>query len=170
MKIKFITFDEYREKAKKDTQWKSYDKRWIYHALAIDILKDLNIKKSSDVLEIGSLGINIVSGSDTMDWTGSGWENAGYPVKYDMDARNTPWPIDDKQYLVVVALRVFHHLYPAQEAVFKECKRVAENVLLCCPEKETVGVGIPMEKFIEWNGGEAKKMIDLGEWGIVYLF
>ncbi len=170
-KVKLLTYDEYVANAQFDPQWKSYDKRWVYHQIAIDIASTIDVRKKSEVLEIGAFGNQIVPKSDTMDLMRGGWKIPNFKPTYDYDARSTPWEmIPDKKYKLLIALRVFHHLAPKQEEVFKESMRVAQNIIICCPEKEVVGVGISKQKFYEWYGSEARLTVDTGEWGIVYLF
>lgn len=168
--MKFLSYEQYVKNAEIDAQWKSFEKRWIYHNIAIEMARTIKLKKRSDVLEIGSFGNQIVPKSDTMDLTSGGWCIKGFKPTYDLDARNVPWPIADKKYKLLVALRVWHHLAPKQEEAFKESLRIAENVIICCPEKETVGIGIPKEKFYEWYGREARMTVTTNGWGIVYLF
>lgn len=171
MGLKLLTYDEYVANAQFDPQWKSYEKRWCYHKIAIDLASEIGLRKKSDVLEIGAFGNQIVPKSHTMDLIRGSWKIPGFTPTYDYDARITPWSmIPDKKYKLLIALRVFHHLAPKQEDVFRECLRVANSVIICCPESEVVGVGIPKKKFNEWYGGEAKKTIETNGWGVVYLF
>jgi len=168
--MKMLTYGQYVENAKTSGQWKSYQKRWCYHEIAIELAKSVKLSRKADVLELGALGNQIVPGSHTMDWTKSGWEAVESCPTYDWDAKVTPWPIEDKQYKLFIALRVFHHLFPNQEDAFREALRIADNVIICCPEKEIIGEGIPREKFFEWYGGEARMTVTTNGWGIVYLF
>lgn len=168
--MKFLSYEMFEENAKKDRQWKSYKQRWLYHEKAIELLRKMNLPAESPVLEIGSFGANIVMGSDLMDMPLGEWPVPEETLKYVYDARQLPWPIADKQYDVLIALRVWHHLSPVQEQCFMEAKRVSQRILLVCPEQEMVGKGIAKSDFISWNGAPPLYMEDLGAWGVLYLF
>jgi hypothetical protein len=133
--------------------WASYEGRWHYHKHAIEIIEKTNINDSSKVLEMGTLGINLVLGSDTIDYD-ERWNYPGQSPTYLHDARNLPWPINDKQYELFIALRVFQHLIPVQKECFMEALRIADNVLIVVPEYYLPeGEGITLQQFVEWNNG-----------------
>lgn len=54
-------------------------------------------------------------------------------TKNEHDARNCPWPFEEKQFDVFVALRVFQHLTPKQEDAFLESFRIAKKIILVVP-------------------------------------
>jgi SAM-dependent methyltransferase len=170
--MKYMDFDTFQAKVSANDKWRSYRDRWIYHEKAIALIDKLNISRAKAVLEIGTFGAALVTGSDTMDCHNDHWIMDGYAPKIWHDARILPWPFKDKKYDLVVALRVFHHLAPVQQECFAEARRIARNVLLVCPEKEIVGIGIKREQFRQWNGGNpADYEEDLsGGWGRVYLW
>ena len=184
MSIVLITFDEYKENALQTNKahWtlapgSTYQDRWPYHALAIMLLKGLNIESPSDVLEIGTYGASLVKGSDTLDIESSKPRCQGeYRLTMTHDLRIIPWPIS-KKYKVLVALRVWHHLMPVQREAFSEAKRIAENIIIVCPEEtHRHRIGITRQQFTEWNGGREPEYIadvfgaENDAMGPIYLF
>jgi len=151
--LDFLTYKQYKERIKKSKEyWQSYLLRWYYHKQVIDILKRSNTNNPKKVLELGTMGVTIVTNSDTMDYD----EKFNFPdmkPTYPHDARSLPWPIEDKQYEWFVALRVFQHLYPFQKECFKEATRIAKNVIILVPNEypSDKGVGISLEQFVKWN-------------------
>lgn len=138
--VKYLSFEEYAQRTKElgGDHWKpqTVTRRWDYHRQAIDVLKGLGLESPKDVLEMGTMGITLVSGSDTIDYT-EGWNYEGKKPTYVHDARVLPWPIPDKRYEVFVALRVFQHLAPKQAECVREAMRIAKKVLLVVPPTYT---------------------------------
>lgn len=172
MTLEYLEFDQYEANAVRYPQWKSYRARWVYHARAIFIIQNVCLPTDpKNVLEIGSYGAGLVTGSDRMDLPGGQWPLAGENPTYTHDARLVPWPISDQRYELLIALRVWHHLAPMQEEAFREARRVARNILIVCPEKEVVGQGITRNQFVKWNGGVPPYLEhDLGTWGRLCLW
>lgn len=168
--IRFITYQEYKSAIEKHPQWKSYEKRWAYHEATISMLKNQLISSPENVLEIGSFGVPLVKGSHQMDLPSDLWKIPEKEITFKWDVRKIPWPIQDKTYDFLVALRVWHHLAPFQEQAFLEAKRVAKNIIIECPEHEVVGVGILKEQFSFWNGAPPDQVVDFADWGKLYLF
>jgi hypothetical protein len=168
--LRYLTHEEYLKNAAKDGQWKSHALRWPYHQAAIDIIRGLNIADPGKILEIGSFGAGLVHGSVRMDLPGTAWEIKQNRTDIKHDARITPWPFVDGEFDLLVALRVWHHLAPVQREAFLEAKGIAKHVLIECPEREVVGVGISQQKFTEWNGGPPLIVRDFADWGLLYLF
>jgi hypothetical protein len=132
----YITKEEYLsfiEKHKNEAHWSSRIERWRYHEKTIEFLKFLPDKR---ILEAGTMGINVCKHSDTIDLdiTEAGWP-LYYKPTYDHDLRILPWPIEDKQYDVFIALRVFHHLRDKPTEYFKEMCRIADHIILAFPEQ-----------------------------------
>ncbi len=158
--VEYIDYDTYCREAlrTKNTHWTapaiSFKERWPYHQEAIEILKGLDIQHPSEVLEIGSLGASVVLGSDTLDYDNAEFRVHGYSyqptIKHDL--RQIPWPIETGKYKALVALRVWHHLKPVEHKALIEARRVAENVIIVCPEANVRGRGITREQFTEWGG------------------
>ena len=132
------------------------DDRWTYHSRVIDILRSAKVTRPEQVLEVGTMGTQLVQGADTLDYAEK-WNFEGLDPTYWHDARMAPWPIPDKQYEWLVAMRVFHHLYPAQREAFQEARRVARNVVIIvprvAPQRAPTDRGITPMQFYRWNGG-----------------
>lgn len=169
MTIRLLEYGEYEANARKDPQWRSYVERWGYHAKAIEIIRGLDISGPDAVLEIGSFGAGLVHGSNRMDLPDGAWPPPDPHRQIWHDAREIPWPFGDDQFELLIALRVWHHLSPVQKSSFREAQRIARRLLIVCPEREVVGVGIHRKKFIAWGGQPAMEE-DLGAWGKLYLF
>jgi hypothetical protein len=174
--VEFTTFEKYVQNAVKtgNGHWTAkgidYADRWPYHQISIDIIRSLKIDNPSDVLEIGTLGASLVVGSDTLDFDNDEFRITGYKFTptINHDLRILPWPIE-KHYKVIVALRVWHHLKPVEREAFLEAKRLADNVLIVCPEVNVRGRGITRQQFEQWNGGAAEIFSDVSM-GPLYLF
>lgn len=135
--------------------WHNANRRWIYHSAAACLAQVAKPSSPSKVLEMGTMGVNIVPGSDTIDYSVA-WQFAGKAPTYMHDARITPWPIADNAYDLFIALRVFHHLAPNQEAAFKEAKRISRHIIIVTPEsydKVKGSRGIFNSEWISWNNG-----------------
>jgi hypothetical protein len=119
-----------RENAK---HWRSKNERWEYHEKTVDLLKVL---KNDSVLEAGTMGVNIVSTSDTIDYDmpRSGWK-LSYKPTYHHNLKVLPWPVKDKQYDVFIALRVFHHFHGDHSIYFEEMKRISNHIILAFPKR-----------------------------------
>lgn len=136
--VKYLTREEYLSQISQSQNpkyWEGAKGRWNYHLQAIRLLQeDCEITAPTDVLEIGTMGVKLVSGSDTMDIEDRfDYHGKLEATTYLHDARDTPWPIPDKAYKCCVALRVFHHLHPKQMECFREARRIAENVIIVAP-------------------------------------
>ena len=174
--VEFTTFEKYVQNAVKtgNGHWTAkgidYADRWPYHQISIDIIRSLKIDNPSDVLEIGTLGASLVVGSDTLDFDNDEFRITGYDFTptINHDLRVLPWPIE-KHYKVIVALRVWHHLKPVEREAFLEAKRLADNVLIVCPEVNVRGRGITRQQFEQWNWGAAEIFSDVSM-GPLYLF
>ncbi|MFA5424353.1 MAG: hypothetical protein WC374_10910, partial [Phycisphaerae bacterium] len=144
--VDFINYNEYTYNVIRtgNGHWTArglnYADRWPYHQIAIDIIRSLRIDDPSGVLEIGALGATLVKGSDTLDFDNDEFRITGYndqpTIKHDL--RIIPWPVE-KHYRLIIALRVWHHLKPVEREAFLEAKRIADNVLIVCPEVNVRG-------------------------------
>lgn len=155
-------------RSKKMVHWNA--NRWIYHYKSIDLLRNISGQK---FLEVGPMGIKLHRDSYTMDFgTEAGWPT--FETDCFHDARITPWPFEDKSFDCVVALRVFHHLYPAQKEAFLEAKRIGRNILLVIPAKyhDTPHNSrvISLEEFESWNNGKRPSFIDDTGHGVIYFW
>ena len=152
--LSYITEKEYYEKTEQTElgHWRKSKKRWKYHQQAIDMIKTLAITNSKKVLEVGTAGIQIVSGSETMDLPNTKWDYSTNSPTFNYDMRQIPWPIKEDHYELLIALRVFQHLAPLQKECLYEALRVAKHVLLAIPETYNTkkGKGVTNEEMINW--------------------
>lgn len=176
----YLTQAEYLSAAGRranDGQAKNAAARWEYYKSAIDFVRLCRPAYASDVLELGAQGVPIVKGSDTLDPTGK-WAPPGPGQVHVHELRSLPWPVADKRYAVLVALRVFQHLWPSQRECFLEARRVARNLVMVVPEQyEAAGApgtaaGITEAQFVEWNDGVAPTVsVRLPGWvGRIYFW
>lgn len=150
-------------------------KRWDYHEEAIRVLKRIRPRSAEKILEIGTVGINLIDGSHTLDYNefSEGWDFPGKNPDIFHDARSTPWPIASKQYDVVVALRVFQHLVPNQGGALLEAMRIANNVIVVVPENYENPVlpsarGISYSQFVDFLGGTHPNFFKRTQFGDLY--
>lgn len=62
------------------------------------------------------------------------------------DATDSPWPIDNKQYDLVIALQVFEHLDNKQSRAFREILRISRRAILSFPYLWTGGLEKPSHR------------------------
>lgn len=134
------------------THWKNVQDRWDYHNKAISILKKNNVNENSNILEIGTMGVQLVHNSDVLDIQTSKWNHKGKNPTFLHDATQIPWPVT-KTYDWVIAMRVLQHLPKHQKLIFNEMKRIANNILIVIPETYKKGKGITAEEFKKINDG-----------------
>lgn len=134
--IQYLTRELYDANAKAHGEdhelWKSAAGRWHYHDLAVSLAKKVPVCMPSQVLEAGSIGAQIVQGSDTLD-TPSLW-SCIYQPTYKHDMRCIPWPIERNKYQLFIALRVWQHLIPCQIEAICEAFQIAKYLILGIPE------------------------------------
>jgi hypothetical protein len=170
--VRFLTLEEFAAiaKANPGPHWAGWQSRWQYHCRAVEIAQTLRLSGPSSVLEIGTMGAQIVHGSDTMDFGDVAvWDFRGRKATIWHDARETPWPMADRRYELLIALRVYQHLVPAQEAAFREALRVADNVIIAVPSVYSEGRGIPPRRFLEWRDTPPAIMERVGN-GDTYIY
>jgi hypothetical protein len=150
--------------------WSNAASRWAYHAAAIACVREVAPDGPEKVLELGTMGVSIVKGSHTMDFSEK-WNGVPFTPTYAHDARRLPWPIADLAYDIFVALRVFHHLVPHQAACFREARRIAASIVLVVPDDYDVpglrqtSAAVPEAEVLRWNGGvPPTRTIRFGDW------
>lgn len=160
--------------------WKYLEHRWDYHKKALDILKSLNLNNHNEILEMGTMGIQLAKNSHTIDYF-ENWNYEGKQPTYNHNAKIIPWggeeqKIKNKQYKCFIALRVFQHLQPFQKEAFLEAKRIANSVILVVPEisndliSSTKPKGITPDEFITWNDGVKPNIIEETKMGTLYFW
>lgn len=111
-----------------------YQGRWAYFSEVIDILKSQ--KGINKVIELGPSFLPVVKGCDIMlkpeidTW---GRPIVKSPKEYLHDATVTPWPVQDKEYDVFIALQVWEHLVGRQKEAFSEVMRISKMAILSFP-------------------------------------
>ena len=111
-----------------------YEGRWAYFSEVIGIVKENN--HIQRVLELGPSIQTIVKNCNIMVKPEKDvW---GRPEKYvakqyEHDATVTPWPIEDKEYDLFIALQVWEHLGGKQRDAFKEVMRTSKMAILSFP-------------------------------------
>ncbi len=135
--IKFLNKEKFLQLANmyegKHWQKELLEDRWNYHSRVVEILNSIEIASPSHVLEMGTMGVTCVDDSQTIDYMDN-WNFEGKKPTYIHDARVCPWPFENKQFEVFVALRVFQHLTPKQEDALVEAFRISKKVILVVPK------------------------------------
>jgi hypothetical protein len=112
---------------------KYYIGRWEYYKEVIDIVHRVN---PETVLELGPGQHTIVKQCDVMvrpeDDVWGKPINEVRRILYH-DATEKPWPIEDKQYELFIALQVWEHLGNKQGRAFREAMRVSKAAVLSFP-------------------------------------
>jgi hypothetical protein len=110
-----------------------YRPRWRYLSSVGRIANALIARHGlRTALELGPHLRPVIVGSDAMD-RHSQTELQSEGRVYVHDATTIPWPFDDKQYDLFVALQVFEHLGDQQAAVFREVRRIAKHAEISVP-------------------------------------
>jgi hypothetical protein len=148
--------------------------RWEYHQKAIDIVRAMGLDNPEQILEMGTMGASLVVGSQTIDYA-ERWDYPGKKSTYLHDARVLPWPIANNQYKIFIALRVFQHLAPYQEACFREARRIAQRIILVVPDTYQNSVtpsskGVSYDDLVRWNDGVPPDLSAKTKYGMLYLW
>jgi hypothetical protein len=139
--LSLMTFEDYEELLN-GQRGQYYIGRWEYFK---EVLKIIHNEKFKSVIELGPGLLPIVKNSDVImnpqeDSFGKPNEIRG--KVYTFDATTKPWPINDKQYDLFIALQVWEHLDNKQSRAFREVMRVSKMAVLSFP--------------YNWDGGEEK--------------
>lgn len=148
--VKTVTQKDFDAKAREIGKHYTGRERWQYFRRAGELVDLVGVYSPADVLETGTMGVQTVPGCDTLDY-GEQWRFAGRKPKYLHDMRLTPWPIPDRRYRVLIALRVWQHLGAHQRACFHEARRVADNLIIVCPTVDKLGYGVTLKQWTAWN-------------------
>ncbi len=103
-----------------------YAGRWGYLELVAKLIEGLRLEGKS--LELGPHTLPLIVDGETMD---KDWRLSG--ITYSHDATVLPWPCEDKQFELFVALQVWEHLGDCQAKCFGEVMRVAKRAILSVP-------------------------------------
>lgn len=139
--LTLMTYKDYEELLN-GPRGQYYIGRWEYFK---EVLKVIQNEKVKNVIELGPGLLPIVRNSDVImnpeeDAFGSPNEIRG--KVFNFDATTKPWPIDDKQYDLFIALQVWEHLDNKQSRAFREVMRISKMAILSFP--------------YHWEGGEEK--------------
>lgn len=140
-----LSFDDYKKML--DSPYEEYyTGRWEYYKEVVGLIKKLEI---STVLELGPGFLPIVSPSDIMvspedDKYGRPSSATGKVIVH--DATIKPWPIQDKQYDLFIALQVWEHLDNKQQRAFREIQRTSKRAILSFPYGWTGGDQTPLHR------------------------
>ena len=111
-----------------------YTGRWAYFNDVIQIIESQkDIKK---VLELGPSFMPVVKDCDIMlkpEADAWGRPTVKSKKEYYHDATMIPWPVEDKEYDVFIALQVWEHLVGKQKEAFKEVMRTSKKAILSFP-------------------------------------
>lgn len=134
------------------------ERRWKYLREVIRIVKR---ERPRSILELGPYKAPVVQGSDMMD-RDVYFDN----LTVQHDATQIPWPQEDKQYDMFIALQVWEHLEGKQQDAFKEVMRVSRQAILSFPYNwDCPGDchhGITRDTIHEWTLGiEPEEIIDV---------
>jgi hypothetical protein len=157
-----------------------YKGRWGYMsvagAAAGELIRGHGLRSA---LELGPHLRSVIVGADIMDKRANlELEAEGQLVLH--DARETPWPLGDKQYDLFVALQVFEHLGTRQPDVFREVRRVARHAILSLPidwemdDPTNCHHRLSHEKVLSWFEPVVPTRVEVGNAGprkrLVYVF
>lgn len=110
-----------------------YQGRWRYTSRALlEAGRLIARDKLTSALEVGAPVQPVIVGAHVMDYRARDELEAGVPVTIH-DATIVPWPFEDKQFDLFIALQVWEHLGTRQAEAFREVRRVARHAILSLP-------------------------------------
>jgi len=132
-KLELMTKDDYQQLLKHPQLGSYYIGRWEYFKHVIDFVNYINPKS---VLELGPGQHTIVKNCDVMvkpedDAWGRPLNEIGNMIL--RNATEKPWPINDKEYDLFIALQVWEHLDNKQSRAFREVMRISKSAALSFP-------------------------------------
>lgn len=176
--IEYLSYSEYSELIKKleGGHWTqdTVSERWDYFARVVNLIKALDLTDPSRIIEMGTMGISCVKNGHTIDYD-KWWDFPGKAPTYLHDAREFPWPINDKSYDLFIALRVFQHLAPVQKESINEAFRIAKKVIIVVPDTYDNHVhpdsrGITYKNFVEFLNGVHPNIFTITSIGSFYYW
>lgn len=157
-----------------------YVGRWSYVSVACEqAARLIDTYGLHTALELGPHLRSMIVGADVMDrYSPPQLEAEGRIIVH--DARQAPWPIDDKRYDLFVALQVFEHLRDRQNAAFREACRVARHAIISLPidwvmdDPTDCHHQISHEQALEWFQPAVPTLVVTGNTGrrtrLIYVF
>jgi hypothetical protein len=154
-----------------------YSARTGYMTVAAGVAGDLiDRHRLTSALELGPHLRPLIVGADVMDIASpKDLQSEGRVIIH--NATRDPWPVDDRQYDLFVALQVFEHLGTGQGAAFREVRRVARHAIISLPidwvmaDPKNCHHQLSSERALSWflpvvptrvvvgNGGSKKRLI-----------
>ena len=133
-----------------------YKARWRYTSVALAEAAKLIVRDDlRTALEVGAPVKPVLTGAHVMDYRYREELDPSVPVTVH-DATVTPWPFEDKQFGLFIALQVWEHLGSGQAAAFREVRRVARHAILSLPidwdmeDPSDIHHGISEEQVLSW--------------------
>ena len=110
-----------------------YRGRWGYTSAALAqagmLIRDHDVQTA---LELGAPVAPVLTGAHVMDYQARPELDPSVRITIH-DATVVPWPFEDKQFDLFMALQVFEHLKDRQPEVFREVRRIAKHAVLSLP-------------------------------------
>ena len=133
-----------------------YKGRWRYTSVALAEAAKLIVRDDlRTALEVGAPVKPILTGAHVMDYRYREELDPSVEVTVH-DATDVPWPFDDKQFGLFIALQVWEHLGSGQRDAFREVRRVARHAILSLPidwemaDPSDIHHGISEETVLSW--------------------
>jgi hypothetical protein len=133
-----------------------YKGRWRYTAVALAEAARLIVRDDiTSALEVGAPVKPILTGAHVMDRRHRAELDRSVEVTIH-DATVVPWPFEDKQFGLFIALQVFEHLADRQPEAFREVRRIARHAVISLPidwdmdDPTNVHHMIPEERVLSW--------------------
>jgi Methyltransferase domain len=157
-----------------------YHARVVYMSVAGSAADEMiDRKRLRTALELGPHLRPLIKGADVMDIVhNEALQAEGRRII--ANATQTPWPVDDRQYDLFVALQVFEHLGRRQPEAFREVRRVARNAILSLPidwimaDPSNCHHGLTEQRVLEWFAPVTPTRVIVGNPGhrkrLIYVF
>jgi hypothetical protein len=133
-----------------------YKGRWRYTSVALAEAAKLIVRDDlRTALEVGAPVKPILTGAHVMDYRLREELDPGVEISVH-DATKVPWPFEDKQFGLFIALQVFEHLGQRQPEAFGEVRRVARHAIISLPidwdmgNPKNIHHMIPEERVLSW--------------------
>ena len=134
-----------------------YKGRWRYTSVALAEAAKLIVRDDlGTALEVGAPVKPILTGAHVMDYRLREELDLHVDITVRYDATKVPWPFEDKQFGLFIALQVFEHLGQRQPEVFGEVRRVARHAIISLPidwdmgNPKNIHHMIPEEMVLSW--------------------
>jgi hypothetical protein len=175
--VRPILRSEFAEMAAADPYYKG---RWRYTSVALAEAAKLIVRDDiTAALEVGAPVKPALTGAHVMDFRLREELDPSVDITVH-DATVVPWPFEDKQFGLFIALQVFEHLGTRQPEAFREVRRVARHAIISLPidwdmgDPKNIHHMIPEERVLSWFAPVMPTRIVEGNPGpkkrVVYVF